>query len=510
MAEIPGSGTNPGSHKGEPGSPRAAHIDVPVPQLKRALRLRDVALLYLATSLSVRWIATAAAAGPGSLIVWCFGLIGFFVPLAGSVMELSSRYPQEGGLYIWVREAFGDFAGFLAAWTYWMSNLPYFGSILYFGAGAALFAAGERGHALSASPWFFMTFAVVWLAAITAVNIIGLDAGKWLNNIGSAGAWLPVLILVVLAAFSAKRFGVATQFTAAGMAPHLSLRDAIFWSTIFFAFSGCETGSFMGEEIENPRRTIPRALLVSGMVLVTAYVAGTAALLVALRPGQVSGVDGFMRGAAQMCGRMGVPWLGVVVAGLLALSAVGGAASYLSSTSRLPFVAGIDLYLPPVFGRVHRRFRTPWVAIGVYGLAGMLMAALGQAGTSVRGAYDVLVSMTIITTFLPFLLLFAAMARVQRQPAGAGVLRVPGGRPTAVALSTLGFVTTAMTIVLSVIPADEQPDKVFAVAKVLLSTLVLVGSGVVVFAIARRKRRIFLEAEGAVPVAAASGGRDLQ
>jgi len=471
-------------------------VDAPAaPTLKRALRLRDVALLYIATTLSVRWVATAAAAGPGSLILWLFGLLGFFVPLAASVMELSARYPQEGGLYIWAREAFGDGAGFLTAWMYWMSNLPYFAAILYFGAGAALFAAGERGHALSASPWFFMAFAVTWLAVITVVNVLGLNAGKWLNNIGSTGMWLPVLVLVVLAAVAAKRFGVATHFSRAAMTPHLTVRNAAFWSTIFLAFSGCETGSFMGEEIHEPRKTIPRALLVSGVALALAYVLGTAALLVALPAGQISGVDGFMQGAAALCGRLGLPWLSVAMAGLLVLGAVGGAAAYLSSTSRLPFVAGIDLYLPPVFARVHPRFRTPWVAIVVYGLAGMLMAALGQAGTSVRGAYDVMVSMTVITTFLPFLVLFAAMARVQSLPAGPEVMRVPGKRPAAVLVAVVGFVTTAVAIVLAVFPAEEEPHKAMAVAKVLVLTAVLVGAGVAVFAVGRVKRRRLMVSE---------------
>jgi amino acid transporter len=460
--------------------------------LKRTLRLRDVALLYIATTLSVRWVATAAAAGPSALVVWILALMGFFVPLAASVMELSSRYPQEGGLYIWAREAFGDFAGFLSAWTYWMSNLPYFAAILYFGAGAALFAAGERGHRLAGSPWYFMTFAVVWLAVITAVNVVGLSAGKWLNNVGSTGMWLSMVVLVALAAVAAERFGVATRFTWGAMTPHLSARNAIFWATIFGAFSGCETGSFMGEEIEEPRKTIPRALLVSGVALALAYVLGTAALLVTLPAGQISGVDGFMQGTAVLCERLGLPWLGVVVAGLLVLGAIGGAAAYLSSTSRLPFVAGIDLYLPPVFARVHPRFRTPWVAIVVYGLAGMLMAALGQAGTSVRGAYDVMVSMTIITTFLPFLALFAAMAWAQSRPAGTDVMRVPGKRPVAIVVAVVGFVTTAAAIVLSVFPAEEEPHKAMAVAKVLVLTAVLVGAGVAVFAIGRRKRRKLL------------------
>jgi len=457
--------------------------------LKRSLRLRDVALLYIATTLSVRWVATAAAAGPSALVVWIFALVGFFVPLAASVMELSSRYPQEGGLYIWAREAFGDCAGFLSAWTYWMSNLPYFAAILYFGAGAALFAAGERGHRLAGSPWFFMTFAVTWLAVITAVNIVGLNAGKWLNNIGSTGMWLSMVVLVVLAAVAAERFGVATRFSWGGMTPHLTVRNAAFWATIFGAFTGCETGSFMGEEIEQPRKTIPRALLVSGAAVTLAYVLGTAALLVTLRPGQISGVDGFMQGTAVLCQRLGLPWLGVVTAGLLVLGAIGGAAAYLSSTSRLPFVAGIDLYLPPVFARVHPRFHTPWVAIGVYGLAGMAMAALGQAGTSVRGAYDVMVSMTIITTLLPFLPLFAAMIRVQNRPAGPEVMRVPGKRPVAVLLGVMGLFTTVAVIVLSVFPAEEEAHKAMAVAKVLILTAVLVGAGAVVFAVGRMKRR---------------------
>jgi amino acid transporter len=122
----------------------------------------------------------------------------------------------------------------------------------------------------------------------------------------------------------------------------------------------------------------------------------------------------------------------------------------------------------------------------------MVVAALGQAGTTVRGAYDVLVSMGIITYFIPYLFLFAAMAVLQRRPAGPDVQRVPGGRRVAVGLATLGFVSTAMTIVLSVIPGDEEPNKPLAVAKVLVSTVVLVGAGVAVFAIARRKRRKLL------------------
>lgn len=459
------------------------------PQLKRALRFRDLTLFYIVSGLSVRWIATAAAAGASTLFVWIFALCGFFLPLAACVLELSSRYPAEGGLYVWTREAFGDFSGFIAAWTYWMSNLPYFPAVLYFGAGSVLFAFGARGQSLSTNSRYYLLFALAWLTVITVTNIVGVNAGKWLNNVSSLGSLVPISLLIMLAALSAIHHGSATSFKWHELIPRPSLKNAIFWSTIFFAFGGCEAGSFMGEEIENPRRTIPRALLAGGTILAAAYLTGTAALLIALPSSAVHGVDGFMRGMMALCTRLNLVWLAVPIALLLGLNAVGGAAAFLSSTSRLPFVAGIDRYLPRVFGSIHPHFQTPWIAIGSYGLAGIAVALLSQAGTTVRGAYDVLVSMSIIAYFLPYLFLFAAMIKLQARPTGPDVIRVPGGRPVAITLAVVGMLSTALTIVLSVIPEPEEVNKPLAVAKVILSTAVLIGAGVAVFVIAEHKKK---------------------
>jgi amino acid transporter len=459
----------------------------PEPTLKRSLRFRDLTLFYVVTILSVRWVATAAAAGPGTLVVWVLALLCLFVPLAASVLALASRYPDEGGLYVWTREAFGDRTAFLAAWTYWMSNLPYFPAILYFGAGSALVAFGGHGRTLAASPAYYMGFAVFWLVLIMALNVRGIEAGKWLNNICSVGNWLPILVLVLLAGAFARHHGAATHFTAAALAPHLTLRNAIFWSTIFFAFAGCEAGSFMGGEIENANRVLPRALFTAGSIIAIAYIAGTTAMLIALPSEAVSGVDGFMRGAERLCGSLHIPWLIPLLAALVTLSAVGGAAGYLSATSRLPFVAGIDLYLPAAFGSVHPRYRTPWVALVVYGSAGIIVAILSQAGTTVRGAYDVLVSMSVITMFIPYLLLFAALIRLIRRGA-ITQLPFPGGPPIAIALAILGFLSTALTIVLSTIPAPDDTNPPLAVAKVLLSTLAVLLTGIAVFALGRRRK----------------------
>lgn len=458
-------------------------------ELKRTIGFRDLTLFYVVSGLSVRWTAMAAAAGPSILVIWAVALLCFFLPLAGSVMELSSRYPQEGGLYVWTREAFGDFSGFIAAWTYWMSNLSYFPSVLYFAAASVLFASGARGQVLAASPGYFIGFSVAWLALITVLNIVGVNAGKWLNNVSSLGSLLPLSAVIVLGALSYWRFGPMTHVTATSLAPHLSLRNAIFWSSVFFAFAGMESGSAMGDEIRNPRRVIPLAILAGGSIMAIGYIAGTASLLVALPGSALSGPDGFVNGIRTLGTHLGMGWLLVPLALLVGLNGVGGAASQLSSGSRLPFVAGIDRYLPSAFGRIHPRFKTPWVAIGVYGLAGMAMALLGQAGTSVRGAYDVLVGMAVLTQFLPYLFVFSAMIRVQGRSVESDVRRVPGGRPVAIAIASLGLASTALTIVLSTIPDADDPHPALAVVKVIGATALLVGAGVLVFLVGAWKRR---------------------
>ena len=463
------------------------------PALKRGITFRDLVLFYIVVVLSIRWTATAAAAGPSILLVWIAAVTCFFIPLSASVMELSSRHPEEGGIYLWTREAFGDFSGFICAWAYWMSNLPFFASVLYFGAASTLFAFGSHAQVLAANPVYFGTFAVVWLAVISLLNIRGVDVGKWLNNVGALGSILPLTVLVLMAAVSYWRFGAATHFTTASVMPHWSLNNAVFWSSVFFAFSGIESASAMGDEIQNPRRSIPWALLLGGGILTAGYIAGTAALLVALPSQAVGGPDGFVNGIRMLSARLGLGWLLAPMALLVALNAVGGAAANLSSTARLPFVAGVDRYLPAAFGWIHPRYRTPWVAIAAYGGAGVVIALLGQAGTSVRGAYDVLVSMGVICLFLPYLMLFAAMIRLQRESARPGVRRVPGGKPVAIALASIGLISTSATIVLCIIPGADETNKPLAVVKVIGGTLALIGAGVAVFLAERRNARAQLK-----------------
>ena len=454
--------------------------------LRRVLGFRDLLLFYVVTSFSLRWVATAAAAGPSALVIWLLAAIGLYVPLVFTVLELSSRYPEEGGIYVWSKRAFGPFAAFISGWTYWGSNLPYFPGLLYFAAANALFIGGPSWQGLASHSSYFIAVAMTGLTVAVLLNVVGLGVGKWLTNVGALAGWIPAVLLMVLGAISWSRFGAATAITTSTIVPSTSLKDVIFWSTIAFAFGGVESGSTMGEEIHDARRTVPRAVLTAGAVVTVLYVVATLSILLAIPKEQVSGLQGAMQAIQAMCGRVGVPWLIPILAALVTLNALGGVGGWFAATARLPFVAGIDRFLPAAFGRLHPRWRTPYVALLVQAAIAGLFIFLGQARTSVRGAYEALVSMGIIAYFIPFLFMFAAMIKLQREPAGPEVIRVPGGRPVATVLAVLGFAVTAISIVLSCVPAADEPDKTFFVVKVVGSMLALVGIGTVVYILGRR------------------------
>src|SRR6266513_3800962 len=146
-----------------------------IAQLRRVLGFRDLLLFYVVTSFSLRWVATAAAAGPSALVIWVIAALGLYVPLVFTVLELSSRYPEEGGVYVWSKRAFGPYAAFITGWTYWGSNLPYFPGLLYFGAANALFIGGAAWQSLSSNRLYFIAVSTIGLATAVTMNVVGLN-----------------------------------------------------------------------------------------------------------------------------------------------------------------------------------------------------------------------------------------------------------------------------------------------------------------------------------------------
>jgi len=456
---------------------------------KRVMGFRDLLLFYVVTGVSLRWIATAAVAGPSSIVIWIGAWFAFYTPLALSVIELSSRYPNEGGIYVWTKRAFGDFSGFMSAWTYWTCNLPYFPAVLYFAASNALFIRQDSWGHLSNNTTYYILFSLIALTVATVLNVFGLDVGTWLHNMGALAMWIPICIIVGMGAVAWHLYGSATTFTLRSMIPSTHINDMIFWSVLIYAFAGCETASLMGDEIKNARRAIPRALLIGGVTVTFCYIVGTISVLVALPPSEMGNLQGLMQAISKTSHRVGFEGIIPFAAFLIALSNVGAAGAYLAAVARLPFVAGIDKFLPPAFGALHPRWKTPWVGLLTQWAFGVLFIFLGQAGTGIKGAYDVLVSMGVITYFIPYLYLFAAMFKLQNEPAGPEVIRVPGGKPVARLVALVGLMTTTFTIAISLLPPPDEPNKILAVVKIVGLSGILVGMGAWIYWSGKRRAR---------------------
>ena len=257
-----------------------AEETAPKSQLRRAMGFWDVLLFNIAAVLGPRWIASAAHNGTSSISLWVLAAVLFFLPTALIIIELSTRYPAEGGLYVWSKEAFGDFHGFVAGWAYWSYTVFYFPGLLTASVAMSVYIGGPKYWALAKDPHYLLWSSMALLAVAVILNIVGLNIGKWLQNAGGVSTYLPLLMLIGIGAYLGLHRGSATHFSFQNILPHLNLDTVNYWSQIAFAFTGMELVCAMSEEIRDPRKTFPRAIYASAALIALIYIAGTMAVLV--------------------------------------------------------------------------------------------------------------------------------------------------------------------------------------------------------------------------------------
>lgn len=433
-------------------------------QLRRELGLGDLILFNIAAVIGIRWLAAAAHTGSGSLALWVSAAFLFFVPSALAVAGLSARFPAEGGLYVWTREAFGPRHGFLCGWCYWLSNLFYFPNLLLAGLGMAAYAAGLSD---SRSVVVWGSLAVLWLALIT--NIFGLSLGKWTGNIGAVSTYTAGLLLIVSGIAVWLTRGSASEIA---LLPSWDWSKLNFWPQIAFAFAGLELGAALGGEIRHPERTVPRAAWIASLAVTLFYIAGTLAMLAILPSSQITAFTGLVEVARSAGDTLALPWLLPTMAGLIAAGVAGQLSAWVTGSARIPFVIGLDRYLPPAFARVHPTWGTPHIAILAQGAACTVFLVVLQAGENLAGAYQLLVDMTVITYFIPFLYLFAAAWRYGRSWSAAS-----------------GLAVTCLAIALSLVPPPDAASPILFLLKVSGGTALLLGTGLLNFWYGSRRMR---------------------
>lgn len=434
------------------------------PALRRALGIGDLVLFTIVVVASVRYFSIAAHAGAGTLVLWALGVVLFFAPSAHLISGLGQRYPEEGGFYIWIREAFGEWPTFVSAWLYSIGVLFLLPSVLLFGVSIAPHVLGRGFAPLADSTPFVLTASLLALWAVTILNLLGIDAGKWVSNLGGASAYLAFAILLVIAG---RKLLAGPPATSLLVLPKWDFDTLNFWAQITYALTGLEMGGILAGEIRDPSRNLPRAIAWSSVLCGLFYIAGTAAMLVLLTPQQINPIYGLAQAAALA----GVSWVVPLLASLIALSAVGQFAALLAATARLPYVFGIDRYLPRAFAKLHPRWRTPWVSLITGSVLSTLFLIVVQSGETLRAAYQILLDMAILVNAPAFLCLFAAGWKLGYRVSGA-----------------LGFLVTLTATVCSILPGGDVHSVWVFELKTVGGLAVLAAIGRILFVRAPRAR----------------------
>jgi amino acid transporter len=316
----------------------------------------------------------------------------------------------------------------------------------------------------------------IWIAA--GINVIGLRWGKWLQNAGSLGVWVPAGLLIGCGALALARFGSATAFTPATMVPRGDFLDTVgLWSAMCFAFSGFEISSLVGQEVRDPERTIPRAVFIAGAVTTLVYIAGSASVLFAVPASSLKELSGITDAVQLVTQRVGLSGFAVLTGGLLALNGLAATATWTAGAARVPFAVGVDAAMPRAFAKLHPIYRTPHVALIVQSLASTaiflasVFFTVAGRSTSIQEAYDILVNLTILVYFVPYLYLFAAQVRLLPE--------TPRWAPI------LGFAATAISLALTFIPPPGSNALTYELNLIVQAAIVL-GIGLGFYAWSRR------------------------
>jgi len=268
------------------------------------------------------------------------------------------------------------------------------------------------------------------------------------------------------------------------MLPHWNLDTVNFWSQIAFAFTGLELVSAMSDEVRDPRKTFPRAILGSGVLIAAIYIAGTFAVLAILPADSVDPKSGVFQAIGIGSLVLRVALVGIVAAILVSIGNAGGVGSTVAGIARVPFVVGIDRYLPAAFGKIHPRWKTPYIAILVQaGISGFILLVT-QINQSANSAYQMLVAAAIILYFVPFVYMFAGAIRLSYRKDRAvheDAVLIPGGKIGVWVIAGFGLLCVLVAIGLSFIPPGDTTSKLGFEVELIGGTVVSILIGLALY-----------------------------
>ena len=456
------------------------------PHLKRVLGRCDLVLLFVVAVFNLNVLPSIAANGGVTIWLWLISLILFFWPQGIAVIELAHRYPGEGGVYLWAKGVFGDFHGFLSGWCYWTNNMMYVPTVMLYFVGVSVFVLGPGHEGLADNRTFALIASVVLLAALVILNVLGLGVGKWINNLGGIGTFVAAFLLMGLGVVVCMKFGTTIRWADFQIPkdPRFVLNS---FGVICFGLVGLELASIMGDEIENPRKTLPGAVAWGGVLSGFFYLGVTLTLLVAIDKNSISVLQGIVQAVSHMAERVGVAWIVAPFAFLLSLSIAGIGSAWLGGSARIPFVAGLDSYMPAWLGKIHPKYATPYAALIVHATVSLILVIVNFMSTGdVQASFQSLLSLAVVLQLIPFLYVFGAILWIASR---SDFEQWQYSRGTLIAAGISGLVTTVIAMVVAFFPAAQIQSVLGYEIWMVGGTLLFIGLAAFFFFVYGAKKR---------------------
>lgn len=450
---------------------------------KKVLKGLDMTLFTVCAILVMDTLAPSAAIGTSSISWWLITLVLFFIPYGLITAELGTTYPEQGGLYIWVKKAFGEKWAARTTWLYWINVALWMPSvyILFAGMFAQLFFP-DMSLWMQIGIGIIMTWITVWIGCIK------MDTGKWVPNIGALIKALIMVVIGVGAIIYATRNGVANDLSFSNLLPEWNAGLA-FLPVIVYNFMGFELMSGASEEMKNPGKDIPRAIITAGALIAVFYLLGTVGMLLALPVENIGLISGIIDTLQILLGTTGIGGAVVIILGIAALySFLANMVTWTMGANRTAAEAAKENELPAIFGKEHPTYKTPTGAFIITGIVSTVVIILyGFFAGSAEDLFWTLFAFSSMVFLLPYLALFPAFLKLRRTDANVErPYKVPGGKVLAWIFAVICELFIIQAIVFFIYIPGEPIDWAFA-APVLIGVVLTLIVGEVLMAVSKKK-----------------------
>jgi len=383
-----------------------------------------------------------AVMGVSSITVWLLTAALFFVPYGLINAELGAAYPEDGGIYLWVKRAFGEFQATLVAWYYWVNVAFWMPAVfIAFTTWFTMAFAPDLG----VWPQAAITIAMCWL--IVYIGIKGADLSVTMTNIAAIIKVAVLLVFGLLGVVYAVTKGVANDFSLASFAINFNFDTIAYSSAIVYNLLGFELISSIASKVDNPGKNIPKMTILAGILIAGLYIVGTFGVLVAIPAAELDPLNGFFYAIKELCSVFG-PGQQVafsVVIGATLLTLVANMISWTLGGVEVLDEAEFTKYTT-ILGHRHAKYDTPDYSYYLMGIVSTFLILLNFGlGESAQDAFWTILSFSFLVFFLPYLWLFPAAVKLRiTDPDTPRPYKVPGGMFGLILSAGLGFAFIAL------------------------------------------------------------------